>query len=310
MAKKKVSDTRVVLTSTVVSVFDVSLNALVAIITGSTVILSQALQGLSDMMTGIVLFVGVKRSRRGPDTEFQFGYGREVFFWALIAGIIMFGGTGLASVYFGYQQFTRPEPVDNVWLAFIVLAFSFCTNAYAFSLSLRRLRQNGGTAGWIRRLRRSSLIETKSTFVLDSLGTTATGIGIIALLLFALTGDSRLDGAGGMAIGATMMCAAMLLILDIRGLIVGRGAGQATSQKIIDVAEGVTDVHSVLDLRTMYLGSDRLLVILEVHLKDGLDTDTIEELIDTIKRTVTDAVPSVHSIQVEVETPDDELSDV
>ncbi|WP_150460233.1 cation diffusion facilitator family transporter [Nesterenkonia ebinurensis] len=310
MAKKKVSDTRVVLTSTVVSVFDVSLNAFVAIVTGSTVMLSQALQGLSDMMTGIVLFVGVKKSKRRPDTQFQFGYGREVFFWALIAGIIMFGGTGLASVYFGYQQFIRPEPVDNIWLAFIVLFFSFCTNAYSFSLSFRRLRQSGGTAGWLRRLRHSSLIETKATFFLDSIGTTATGIGIIALLLFALTGDSRLDGAGGIAIGMTMMCAAMLLILDIRGLIVGRGAGQTTSRRIIDVAESVTNVRSVLDLRTMYLGSDKLLVILEVHLKDGLDTDTIEELIDTIKRTVTIAVPSVYSIQVEVETPDDELSDL
>lgn len=309
MAKKKLSDTRVVLTSTVVSVFDVSLNALVAIITGSTVMLSQALQGLSDMMTGIVLFVGVKTSKRRPDTQFQFGYGREVFFWALIAGIMMFGGTGLASVYFGYQQFIRPEPVDNVWLAFIMLAFGFCSNAYAFSLSFRRLRQDDGGAGWIRRLRRSSLIETKATFLLDSIGMTATGIGIIALLLFALTGDSRLDGAGGIAIGMTMMCAAMLLILDIRGLIVGRGAGSATSQRIIDVAESVTDVRSVLDLRTMYLGSDKLLVILEVHLEDELDTDAIEELIDTIKNTVTRAVPSVHSIQVEVETPDDELSD-
>ncbi|WP_120005010.1 cation diffusion facilitator family transporter [Nesterenkonia muleiensis] len=310
MAKKRLSDTRVVLTSTVVSVFDVSFNALVAIVTGSTVMLSQALQGLSDMMTGIVLFVGVKRSKRRPDPQFQFGYGREVFFWAMIAGIIMFGGTGLASVYFGYQQFTRPEPVDNVWLAFLVLAFGFCTNAYALSLSFRRLRQGGGTEGWLRRLRRSSLIETKATFLLDSIGTTATGIGIIALLLFALTGDSRLDGAGGLAIGMTMMFAAILLILDVRGLIVGRGAGQTTSKRIIDVAESVTNVRSVLDLRTMYLGSDKLLVILEVHLEDGLDTDTIEELIDTIKRTVTIAVPSVHRIQVEVETPDEELSDV
>ena len=60
----KVSDVRVVLTSFVVSIFDVALNLLVALVTGSTVMLSQALQGLSDLITGGILFMGVKRSKR------------------------------------------------------------------------------------------------------------------------------------------------------------------------------------------------------------------------------------------------------
>ena len=88
------SDVRVVATSALVSVSDVVLNLAVALLTGSVVMLSQALQGLSDLVTSGMLYIGVKRSAREADERFQFGYGRELFFWVLIASIIMFVGTG------------------------------------------------------------------------------------------------------------------------------------------------------------------------------------------------------------------------
>lgn len=304
-ADKPISDQRVVATSVSVSVVDVTLNIIVALVTNSTVMLSQALQGLSDLITGGILLLGVRRSRRKPDAAFQFGYGRELFFWVLIASIIMFAGTGGASVYFGYQQIIDPTPVDHVWLAFVMLSIGAITNGYAFLLSLRRLYQQGAKRSWWRHLLASSIVETKATFVIDFLGTSAALFGFIALFAFALTGEARFDGIGSVVIGVSMMAAALLLIRDIRDLIVGRSVDRDTSQQIVSAVETVSGVQAVLDLRTMYLGSEKLLVIVEVHLKDGLDTDTIEQITDHVKHSVTRLVPIVHHIQVEVETPED-----
>lgn len=299
----KISDLRVVLTSFVVSLGDVTLNLLVALLTGSTVMLSQALQGLSDLITGGILYTGVRRSKQQSDDEFQFGYGREVFFWVLIAGIVMFGGTGMASVYLGYQEIISPTPIENVWLALIMLCFGITTNAYAFYLSLRRLRERGGGNGWWEHLIASSLVETKATFVIDFLGTLAATVGLISLTLFALTGVDELDGLGSIIIGSLMMIAALLLIRDVRDLIVGRSVDKQTTWQIIAAAKAVKGVNDVLDIRTMYLGSERLLVVLEVHVRDGLETDTIERLTDNVKRKVKELVPIAHHIQVEIETP-------
>ena len=80
---KKLSDVRVVATSVSVSVLDVAFNCIVAWLTSSTVMFSQALQGVSDLITGGILLVGVGRSRRQADKHFQFGYGRELFFWVI-----------------------------------------------------------------------------------------------------------------------------------------------------------------------------------------------------------------------------------
>lgn len=268
--------------------------------------LSQALQGFSDLATGAILYIGVHRSKKDADDRYQFGYGREVFFWVLLAGISMFIGTGGLSVYLGYQQIVQPSGVSSVWLALSMLLFGFLTNGYAFRLSLQRLRQVDKKASWWKQLLQSSIVETKATLLIDFLGTTAAFVGLIALSAFALTGNARLDGIGSVAIGLIMMSGAILLIRDVRDLIVGRSVEPEVAQKIIKATLSVRDIQSVLDLRTMYLGSARLLVIVEVHVKDGLHTDQIEQIIDTIKETVHRRVPLVHHIQVEVETPDEQ----
>jgi cation diffusion facilitator family transporter len=303
---KTISDSRVVATSLIVSISDVVLNLIVALVTGSTVLLSQSLQGLSDLITGGILFVGVKRSKREADTKYQFGYGREIFFWVLMAGVLMFLGTGGLSFYFGYQQFINPGEINNVFLAVGMLIFGFGTNFYSFRQSIQRLKQTHSQANWWWQLRHSSIVETKATLLIDFLGTTGAVLGLLALTIFTFTGNAQFDGLGSMAIGITMMIAATLLIRDVRDLIVGRSVDDQLAQKITDTAQSTPGVVAVLDLRTMYLGSGKLLVIIEVHIQDGFDTDHIEKVVDHVKHLVKKNIPDVHHVQVEIETPDNE----
>ena len=304
---KTISDLRVVATSALVSVSDVALNMTVAVITGSTVMMSQALQGFSDLVTGGILFFGVRRSKREADRKFQFGYGREVFFWVLIAGIIMFVGTGAASVFVGYEQFIRPSSIEDIWVALGMLIIGFSTNFYSFRLSLQRMKQRGRRHGHgvMRHFLSSSIVETKATFIIDFLGTTSAVIGFIALFVTVLTGNERFDGVGSILIGLSMMISAFLLMRDVRDLIIGRAVDASTSNEIIAAAKSVNGVNDVLDLRTMYLGSERLLVILEVHIEDDHSTDEIERITDHIKETVSRNVPIIEHIQVEIETPEE-----
>jgi cation diffusion facilitator family transporter len=307
IATKTITDVRVVATSLIVSISDVALNLAVSIITGSTVMLSQALQGLSDLVTGGILYLGVKRSKKKADLKYQFGYGREIFFWVLMAGIVMFVGTGGMSVYFGYKQFTNPGVITNIWLAFGMLTIGLVTNLYAFSLSLRRLHNIDPKKSWYHQLLHSSIVETKVTLLVDFLGSAAAVLGFIALFTFALTDNVQFDGLGSMAVGTCMMLVSILLIRDVRDLIVGKSVEPEITERIIGAVQTVDGILSVLDLRTMYLGSGRILVMVEVHVEDGLYTDQIEAVIDNVKLSVQKNIPQVHHIQVEVETPDKEI---
>lgn len=107
LGRKTLSDKTIVLTSLAVSTSDVILNFLVAIITGSTVMMSQSLQGISDGLTAVILLFGVTKSSRADDKRHPFGYGREIFFWVLIAAIFMFIGSGVISFLLGFRQLTE-----------------------------------------------------------------------------------------------------------------------------------------------------------------------------------------------------------
>jgi cation diffusion facilitator family transporter len=301
---EKISDTRVVGTSLLVSVGDVVLNLLVGLLTGSAVMMSQALQGLSDLTTAAILFTGVKRSRRPADTLHPLGYGREIFFWVLVAGIVMFFGTGALSIYLGYQQIADPEPIANIWLAFLMLTFGLATNGYSFNLSLKRLRSTAAGRNWLRELASSSLIETKATLLVDMLGTAAAVLGSVSLGIYALTGMAAFDGWGAVAIGVSMMLAALLLFHDVKDLIVGKAVDVVTAKEIESAVKGAPHVRAMLDLHTMYLGSSRMLVLVEVHLDPHLQTREIETVLDDIKSRILEQIPGVVKVQVEVETPD------
>lgn len=301
--KPKISASRVVITSFMVDLSDIVLNVLAALLSGSIVMLTQSLQGAADLLTSGLLWLGVSRSKRAAKRS-SFGYGRELFFWILMAGVSMFVITAGLSFYLGLERFLHPQPVTDLAFAYAVLAIGIATNFYAFRLSLARL------GGWRLSLRKavsvvtnSNLIESKSTLVLDMMGTIASLLGLAALIIYGITGNYRWDGLGAMIVGAASAFFAVLLIAEVRDLIAGRSASPEIKKQISTAAQAVNGVIDVLDLRTMMLGSENLLVNIEVHFEQQLRTPEIEKITDEIKRAIKRAVPIVQHVQVEVETP-------
>ena len=84
MTRKKgvqITSEKVIVTSFLVDVSDVLINAFVAVLSGSVVMLSQALEGGADLLASGFLLVGIKRSKRPSDRKHPYGYGRELYFW-------------------------------------------------------------------------------------------------------------------------------------------------------------------------------------------------------------------------------------
>ena len=301
--EQRVSGDRVVITSFLVDLSDIALSIFIAILSGSVVMLSQVLEGVADLTSSGLLLIGLNRSKQSPDKTHPFGHGREIYFWTLIAGLLMFGISATFSIHFGWDRFNHPAPIHDIYLAFIVLGITLFTNGYAFWLSFKRLLKNRSFKKILQIFYRSSLVETKTTFILDLLGTVSSLLGIIALALYKITGDYRFDGIGAMVIGTTTGIFAYFLILSIKDLLVGKSASFEAESAIRNAALTVPEVRKILDLKTMHIGSEKLLVNMEVHLNNNLTTDQIEKLVDKIKENILKEVPAVKHIQVELETP-------
>jgi len=306
--EKPITAKKVIVWSFAVDLLDILLSLGAAIITGSIVMFTEALEGVSDLVSSGLLLIGLKRSTRKDDRAHPFGYGREIYFWTLLAALVMFGITSSVSIYLGWERFWNPHELYDIHLAFIILFFGVITNGYAFYLSFKRLMKKRSIGQIIRIFYRSSLIETKTTFTLDLMGTVAAILRILALTAYVLTRDARFDGIGAMVVGVALAFFAFILLLGIRDLLVGRSASPETEAKIREAALAVDEVAEVLDLKTLHVGSEKLLVNLEVNMNNDLNTDELEKLMDKVKESIQIQVPSVKYIQVELETPEKTLS--
>lgn len=300
----QISAQKVVLTSFIVDILDVVINLIVMLATGSVVMLSELLQGVADLIAAGMLLIGLKRSRWPADKKHPFGQGKEIYFWTLLSALVMFAVAAGFSLYFGWQRFIKPEAVHNIYLAYGGLIFATLTNGYAFSLSFRRLLGNRNPKRILNIFLQSSLVESKNTFILDFMGTSAAFIGLLALILYQLTGEMRFDGIGAMSMGIILSILAFFLVLGVKDFLIGKSANPDIERQIREAALSVPQVLEVLDLRTMQIGVGRLLVNLEVHMKDKLTTDELEILTDKIKSRVKKEVPTIGHIQVELESPD------
>ncbi len=299
---RKYSSKRIIITSFLVDFLDVASSFVIAILSGSVIMLSQFLEGMSDLTSSGFLLIGLLKSSRKEDKIHPFGYSREIYFWTLISSLVMFGIASTLSIYFGFQRFIHPQPVSNINLAFAILTITLFTNGYAFFMSLVRLLKRKNISQIFSIFLKSSLIEIKTTFILDLMGTLASLLGIFGLILYQTTGDFRYDGLGAMFIGIVLAFFSYLLILGIRDLLIGQRASAETEEKIIKSALSISEVKQVLDIKTLHLGSEKLLVNLGIKMESRLKTREIEKLIEKIKIEIQKEVPSAKYLQVELET--------
>ena len=98
------------------------LKLVAAIFTGSAAMYAEAAHSVADTVTEGLLLTALRRSGRKPDREHPFGYGKERFFWALIAAVSIFVSGAVFAAYEGVRTMLgESEEQTLAWVAYAVL---------------------------------------------------------------------------------------------------------------------------------------------------------------------------------------------
>jgi cation diffusion facilitator family transporter len=261
--------------------------------------LAEALEGGSDLVASGLLFVG-RISNQRATKKHPFGFGKALFSWTLLsASAMLVFGAGL-SFYFGWRRFLEPQEVSHIGLAYGTLCISIVTNGYGVSVSARRLLEWRPLTELKHVLLNSTYVETKNTFILDVTGTSAAAMGLIALILYQGTGYQGFDGLGGMLMGVIIAVASIILISGVKGYLAGKSASPEIEKQIRDAVLESKQVKNVLELATMYLGSHKLLLHLDIEVSRSATAKELGELMEVLKERIKKKVPIASTIQIEV----------
>jgi cation diffusion facilitator family transporter len=256
------------------------LKLLAGLITGSSALLSEAAHSAGDSTTEVLLLVAQRRSEKPADRSHPFGYGKERFFWSLLAAVAIFVS---GSAFAFYQGFTTifgggGEEGSHLWINYPVLVFAALLEGISWRQAARQMRNE--TRRTHRSLRGYLLLPRDPTINSVLLEDSAAIIGIALALagvgLHQLTGSAVYDGAASVAIGVLLLGVSFLLARACAELLIGRQADQrllAAMEKFLEEQEEVIDV---VDLLTMVVGTDSVLVCARVDFVDELTAADLE----------------------------------
>jgi cation diffusion facilitator family transporter len=264
------------------------------IMVGSSAMLAEAAHSAADTLNQGFLLTSVHRGERPADPRHPFGHGQERYFWSLLAAFgIFIAGAGF-SVFEGVLALRRGNS-GNPTIAYVVLAVSAVVEGTSLVRVLFQLRQEARRdhTEVLDHVRSSPDTTVKAALFEDSAAMVGLALAALGLALRQVTGSPFWDGAASIAIGGLLVTVAIKLGLDSRDYLIGRAAGPRELALIRAEIENAPGVDALLDLRTMHLGPDHLIVAARLAFDDGISADRAEDIADEVDRRLTGRLPQV-----------------
>lgn len=268
-------------------------------LTGSSSMLSEGIHSMVDTGNSCLLLIGLSRSRRPPSVEHPYGHGKELYFWTLIVGVLVFGLGGGVSFYEGIVHLRNPPPLEDARWNYVVLACAAVFEGTSFSIGWRQFKAQRQDQPVLHALKTSKDPATLTVLAEDS----AALVG----LLFAACGvyfshrfqRPELDALASMAIGLLLAGVAVWLIHESRDLLIGEGVSPATARAIREMAlrDGFTRIGPIL---SMYMGPHEVLLTLELQADPGRDSGDVAAAVHQLEARVRERWPVIRRLYVEV----------
>jgi cation diffusion facilitator family transporter len=271
-----------------------------AFLSGSATMLAEAVHSVADTANQAFLLVGMKLSDKSAPDRYPLGRSKEAYFWAFIVSLFLFFMGGVFAVYEGVHKLSSPpEPPGSQIAPLIVLALSLVMEGMSFSVAFREFNKTRGKKSF-----RQALFDSRDpTIPVVLLEDTGAVFGLlfafVAVVVTTITGDSRFDGIGSIAIGTLLCVIGVALAKDTRSLLIGEGITDEMRERVLKVVAESPSVLEVRQLLSLHLGPDSVLLALKVRFEPDLDLKQLELAINELELRIRAALPQMKKIFVE-----------
>jgi cation diffusion facilitator family transporter len=277
------------------------------VITLSSAMLAEAAHSWADTVNQLFLLTSLRRAQRPADSVHPFGYGKERFFWTLLAAVGIFVTGAGFSVFQGVSSLLKhqKEPDATEFLiTYVVLGVSLILEGSSLLRAVRQVRAEAKEVGrpFLTHLRRSNDPTVKAVASEDSAAVTGIILAAIGIGLHQATGSAVYDAGASIVIGLVLAWVAYALGRDTKGLLIGEAADPELRLDIQHLVAQHPEVDAVLELLTMQLSPDDVLVAMRIDFVDGLDSRRIERVSTEIEQELTETLPSIRHVFLDATT--------
>ena len=292
MSNKQTAIARVALASVLVALLAMGIKYLAYVKTGSVALYSDALEGIVNVMTGLLALIAVRISGRPPDRHHQFGHQKAEYFSAVVEGLLILVAAVLI-LREAFDAFLSPRELSEPWLGLAISSAATAINAGWATFLIRW----GGT------MRSPALVADGHHIMTD----VVTSVGVIAgLMLAQATGWPLLDPLLAAAVAINILWTGWRLTQSSMSGLMDEAVGSADLARIraaiTESASGLGAIE-VHDLRTRQAGR---ITFIEFHLvvPGNMTVAESHRICDMLETAIGDTIDGAE-VLIHVE-PDDE----
>ena len=269
------------------------------ILTGSAGMLAEAGHSIADTGNQGLLMFGSKRGKRPADHAHPFGYGPERYFWSFVVALVLFSMGGLFALYEGIQKLGNPHEIESAYIAYAILGISIVLETFSLTTAVREANHVRHGRSWWNFIRTSKAPELPVVLLEDVGAEIGLLFALTGLTIAEVTGDARWDAVGSIAIGLLLVGIAMILAVEMKGLLIGEAASDEDLDAIKAAFDGADQVNGIIHMRTMHLSPDQLLVAAKLEFAPTLTVAELASAIDAAEAGLRLAVPIATMIYIE-----------
>lgn len=270
--------------------------------TGSAAMFSEAVHSLVDTGNQCLLLFGLHRAKRPADAVHPFGYGKEVYFWAFVVAILIFGLGASISFYQGLDKLANPHPVSDAYINYAVLGVAMLFEGGSWWVAFREFRAAKGAQGYLQAVRDSKDPTIFTVLFEDSAAMLGLFIAFAGVAASEITGNVDYDAMASIGIGAVLAATAAFLAFECKGLLIGEAAAPAVVSGIEAIATGQDGIERLNEIRTMHFGPEDVLVTLSLDFRDDITAGHVEGIITAMEQRIKQSFPEVTKVYIEAQS--------
>jgi len=285
-----------------------------AAVSGSSAMLAEGIHSLVDTGNGGLLLLGIRRSKRPPDDQHPYGYGKSLYFYALIVAVLIFGLGGGISLYEGILHTLDPGhggptgatflgiTISGLTLNTVVLVSAIVFEAGAFWTAWQEFNKVRGDRGLIAAIRSSKDPTTFTVLFEDSAAMAGLVVALVSVHLTEALHMPIIDGIGSIIIGLILCGVASFLVWESKKLLLGEAADPEMRDGIRRIAREDGTVEDVVRMMTLHMGPNSLVLNMDLQFDEALDAEEVAAAINRVEKKIRGEYPAVQFIFIEAES--------
>ncbi len=261
-----------------VNFFIAGVKTVIAVITSSSAMFSEAVHSYVDSGNQFILWFGIKQSKKPNKLIYPLGRGKEEYFWTLVVAVLIFTIGGLVSLEHGIEALSHPKELKNLFISIVVLSMSIVLELYVLYKAVKELKSKSktDTTSVFKLLKESTDGPLIAIVVEDFAATLGLGIALVGSILANVTSNPVYDAASSILIGILLMVSGLFLGYEMKHLITGETVNTKTKDKIYNTIEQNDMIKNIESLKIISIGANKYLVLCTLdYLDTAQDSDVV-----------------------------------